>query len=228
MIFVGVALLFAVGLALVISSDAGQLVGLEQAETAQLVGLMLILVLIAGGSFGRRYPLSQMLANIVIWVGIFGVFAVGYTYRAPIMSIANRVMGELAPGQPVVSSDGSSVSVTRSLSGSFQINVGVNNTQLLMIFDTGASSVVLSFDDAEASGIDVDNLQFTVPVQTANGTGRAAQIRLARIQIGSIVRNNVSAFVAQKDALDTSLLGMSFLETLSSFAVAGDRLELRN
>lgn len=228
MIFVGVALLVAIGLAFVISSDAGQLIGLEQAETAQLVGLLAVLILVAGGAFGRRYPLSQILANIVMWICIFGVVVVGYTYRDEVYSVANRVLGELSPGQPVVSENGGSVRIRRSLGGSFRVNVGINSTQVPMIFDTGASAVVLSYEDARDAGIDVDNLRFSLPVQTANGTGRAAQIRLARVQIGGIVRNNIRGFVAQEGALDTSLLGMSFLETLSAYSVTNEALELRD
>jgi aspartyl protease family protein len=226
MIFVGVALLIAVGLAMVISTDVGQTVGLEQAQAAQLVGLLLILILIAGGAFGRRYPLSQLLANIVVWVGILGVAVIGYTYRNEVRTIASRVVGELTPGEPVILEDGGSVRVRRGLSGSFSIKVMVNGVQLPMIFDTGASAVVLNFDDARSAGIDTANLRFSVPVQTANGMGAAAQVRIDTIRIGGIVRNNVRGFVAQDGALETSLLGMSFLETLSAYSVTQDALVL--
>ena len=39
-------------------------------------------------------------------------------------------------------------------------------------------------------------------------------------------RRNVRAFVAERGAMEGSLLGMTFLETLSSYSVSGDRLEL--
>ncbi len=226
MIFIGVALLIAGVLALVISTDAGQAFGLEQPETAQLVGLLMILILVAGGAFGRRYPLSQMLANIIIWVCLFGVALVGYTYRYEVQSVAMRVMGELSPGEPQTSANGNSVRIMRGLSGAFSVNVQVNDTQVPMIFDTGASAVVISFKDARAIGVNVDALRFTVPVKTANGTGKAAQIRLREVRIGGIIRQNIRGFVAEDGALETSLLGMSFLETLSSYAVNKEALEL--
>ena len=47
------------------------------------------------------------------------------------------------------------------------------------------------------------------------------------MQIGGIVRRNIPAFVADVGALDTSLLGMSFLETLDSYRVSQDLLELK-
>jgi aspartyl protease family protein len=46
------------------------------------------------------------------------------------------------------------------------------------------------------------------------------------MEVGGIVRKDVRAFVAQDDALDTSLLGMTFLETLTRYAVSSDSLEL--
>ena len=94
------------------------------------------------------------------------------------------------------------------------------------MFDTGASAVVLSYDDARRAGIDVGALKFNMPVTTANGTGRAARVTLDRIEIGGIARRNVAAFVADRGALEGSLLGMTFLSTLSRYAVTGDRLEL--
>jgi aspartyl protease family protein len=88
--------------------------------------------------------------------------------------------------------------------------------------------VVLSLRDAEAAGIDTSALTYSVPVQTANGEGRAAPIRIKSMEVGNIVRNNVRAFVVQDNALETSLLGMTFLETLSRYTVSQDSLELHN
>ena len=94
------------------------------------------------------------------------------------------------------------------------------------LFDTGASAMVLSYADAQKAGIDVHTLSFTTPVTTANGTGRAAIVTLDKVEVGGIVRSRVPAFVADKGALDGSLLGMTFLETLSKYSVSGNQLEL--
>ena len=73
MLFIGVAILIAIGLALLIVSDAGTLVGLEQAQFGQLVALVVILLLVASGLFTRRHRLGEMLGNVVLWAGIFGI-----------------------------------------------------------------------------------------------------------------------------------------------------------
>jgi len=65
-------------------------------------------------------------------------------------------------------------------------------------------------------------------VQTANGTGWAAAITLDNISIGNITRDRIRGFVVQDGALETSLVGMTFLETLSRYTVSQDSLELHD
>lgn len=228
MIFIGVALLIAAGLALVIASDAGSLVGMSQDQTAQLIPLLLILVIIAGGMFGRRRRFGELLSNLGLWVGIFAVVVVGYSYRNELTTLVGRVTGELAPGTAIVSPEGGSASFRRSFGGSFRINADVNGSSIPMIFDTGATAVVLTTEDAEAAGFDTGRLRYAVRVQTANGVGRAAGVTLDRIIVGDIERRNIRAFVAEDGALEMSLLGMTFLETLSGYSVNQDSLEFRD
>ena len=112
------------------------------------------------------------------------------------------------------------------MDGHFLVAASVNGAPMSLLFDTGASAMVLSYADARKAGIDVSALRFDMPVTTANGTGRAAVVTLAKVEVGGIVRSRVPAFVAERGALDGSLLGMTFLETLSRYAVAGNQLEL--
>jgi aspartyl protease family protein len=226
MLFVGVAILIAIGLALLIVADAGSLVGLSQDQFGQLLPLLVILLFIAAGVFSRRHRVGELLGNFVLWIGIFGVAAVGYAYRDDLQVVASRVFGELMPGAATVSSDGGSATFRSGLDGHFTVNAEINGETVRTIFDTGASAVVLTHADAEAAGIDTETLRYDIPVQTANGTGRAAGVTLDRIEVGGIARNRVRAFVAERGALDTSLLGMSFLGTLSRYAVSGNSLEL--
>ncbi len=228
MLFIGIALLIAVGLALVITVDAGSLVGLTQEQTGQIIPLLLILILVAGGAFSRRLKLSEMITNIFLWASIFAIIIIGYSYRNEITSLANRVMGEFAPQSANISNDGNSVMFTRSITGSFKLNVIIDNVKLKMIFDTGASAIVLNHDDAKSIGIDVDNLRYNIRVQTANGISQASSMTINNIRIGNIERSNIKAFIAKENALETSLLGMSFLQTLSGYSVIGDKLELMN
>lgn len=226
MLFIGFAIVVAIALALLISSDAGTLVGLTQQQTGQLVPLLILLIIFAGGAFARRRNASELIGNLVLWAGLFGIAMVGYAYRDDLNGIAARVFGELMPGTAIVDRDGGTATFRKGRDGHFQIKGQINGADITMIFDTGASAVVLSSADARKAGIDTASLRFNVPVSTANGTGRAASVVLDRMEIGGIVRNRVRAFIAEASALDTSLLGMSFLQTLSRYTVSSNSLEL--
>ena len=228
MLFVGAALLIAVGLALLVSADAGAWLGLTQMQFGQLIPLVILAVIFAAGAFSRRQSFSTIVANFAVWAGIFVMILVGYTYREDLKDLAARVVGELSPTSAIVDSENGTATFRRGLDGHFSVASTVNGTAMPLLFDTGASAVVLSYRDAQRAGIDVDQLSFTLPVMTANGTGRAALVRLDRIEVGGISRRNVRAFVAEDGALQGSLLGMTFLETLSRYSVAGNKLELED
>ena len=92
--------------------------------------------------------------------------------------------------------------------------------------DTGATIVVLSYEDAERAGIFLNPSDFTQAVTTANGVARIAPVTLDRVTIGDITVRNVPAAVAEPGRLKTSLLGMSFLSRLSRFDMRSDVLVL--
>src|ERR1700709_2791597 len=104
MIFIGIALLIAAGLALAVNADAGALIGLNAQQTGQTVLLVLVLIVVAGGLFGRRRAAAELVGALILWAGIFALVLTGYAYRGDIMSVATRVYGELAPGKPTVDS----------------------------------------------------------------------------------------------------------------------------
>jgi len=226
MIFIGIALLVAVGLALLISADAGAVVGLSQGQTAQLIPLLVILIVFAGGIFTRRRRFSELLSAVLLWVGVFAIAVVTYAYRDELSAVAGRVMGEFQPGVALIHAERGTATFRRGIGGHFEVMADVNGHNTPMIFDTGATAVVLTVADARAAGIDTAGLNYSIPVATANGTGSAARVRLKRLEVGGIVRENVPAFVVEAGALDMSLLGMTFLETLSRYSVTQNSLEL--
>ncbi|MEP7240347.1 MAG: TIGR02281 family clan AA aspartic protease [Devosia sp.] len=226
MLFVGVALLVAVGIGLLVSADASAMLGITQTQFVQLMPMVVLGVVFAAGLFSRRQRFSTIVANVGAWFAIFVMAMVGYTYREDLKAVAARVFGELSPTTAIVDSTNGTAAFRRGIDGHFHVSASVNGATMPLLFDTGASAVVLSYADARRAGIDVSHLQFNTPVTTANGTGRAAIVTLEAVDVGGIKRSRVQAFVAEQGALDGSLLGMTFLETLSRYSVAGDRLEL--
>ncbi|WP_297106040.1 TIGR02281 family clan AA aspartic protease [uncultured Devosia sp.] len=226
MVFIGIALIVAAGIVLLISADAGSIVGLNQMQTAQLVPLLILLIVFASGLFARRHRASELVGGLMLWVGLFAVAMVTYAYRDELLGVVGRVAGELQPGMAVVDSAAGTATFRRGMSGHFEVNATINGHTTPMIFDTGASAVVLTIADARAAGVDLEGLRYVVPVQTANGQGMAARTRLDSIEVGGIVRRNLTAFVTEAGALETGLLGMTFLETLSRYSVTQNSLEL--
>ena len=135
------------------------------------------------------------------------------------------MLAELIPGHVI--SHGRTVEVARTSAGDFAITAQINGARVAMVLDTGASSVVLTHDDAKAAGLPLEVLNYTVSIDTANGRTRAAPVTLDRIAIGGLEERSVEALVAQPGQLKTSLLGMSFLNRLQSWQVSGDRLVLQ-
>lgn len=111
--------------------------------------------------------------------------------------------------------------------GSFALTGRANGVPLDFVFDTGATAVVLTADDAARIGWPASRLDYTVSVSTANGTTRAALVTLERLAIGGIEERDVRALVAQPGDLRENLLGMTFLSRLEAYEVRADRLVLR-
>ena len=169
---------------------------------------------------------ASLVANSVsIWVGMLLALTGAYSYRFEVSDFVGRVASELMPSEPQVG-EGGEVIVNRRLNGEFAVAAKVNGARVTFLFDTGASVVVLTAADARRAGIDTRGLDFDVPVTTANGAAMAAEVRLDSIEVGPIVMRNVRALVARPGALEESLLGMSFLERLKSYAVERGRLIL--
>ena len=208
----------------VASPDGGRLVTIAAAVA--------LLIAFAGSvlaSYSGRFGTAAR--DFAIWMGLGLALVVGYSFRDEFQSIAQRVTGELLPGE--ASSVSTSVAGERAVrirkrsDGHFVARVAVERANLSMLVDTGASTVVLTTADARAAGVNLETLSYSVPVRTANGTAYAAAVRIKRLSVGGISVDGVDAMVAKPGALNESLLGMSFLRRLRSYEFSGDFLTLR-
>lgn len=112
--------------------------------------------------------------------------------------------------------------------GHFVVSADINGRSVRVMVDTGASAVALSYEDAEDIGLHPRLLDFVIPVSTANGVARAAQIMLDDVEIDGVRVSNVQGLVLPEGAMNGSLLGMSFLSKLESFKVENGVLYLKN
>ncbi|SCW81755.1 TIGR02281 family clan AA aspartic protease [Ancylobacter rudongensis] len=212
------------------ASRYGDVGGLGANDLAQIVFYGSLLMVVGASVFATfTGRLGEALRAAALWLVIFAVLAVGYTYRVELHAVAYRVLAELAPGYAVPLADnGPAVEVARARDGDFNVRVEVNGNRIPMLVDTGASSVVLTPEDAVAVGLPLEFLRYDIPIDTANGRGRAAAVVLDRIGIaGSIDERDVPALVASPGTLKHSLLGMTFLSRLASFEIRGEKLVMR-
>ena len=199
------------------------LAALDTSSLTVRIVIFALLAVVVVGLFRARF--SEALRSILIWIAIVLALAVGYTYRFELREVADRVMAEFLPGH--AATRGRIVEVARGPGGNFVVATQVNGARVTMVFDTGASSVVLTQEAAKAAGLPLEVLSYSVTVDTANGRTRAAPVTLKTISVGGIVERDVAALIAQPGQLRQSLLGMSFLNRLEGWEVRGDRLAMR-
>ena len=118
------------------------------------------------------------------------------------------------------------VQIARGQGGEFALQAKINGVSAPMVIDTGATSVVLTYETAKAAGLPLELLEYDVDVETAGGHTRAARLTLDRLAIGKLVERSVPALVVPHGQMKTNLLGMSFLDRLESWEVHADRLML--
>ena len=123
-------------------------------------------------------------------------------------------------------SSGRAVQIARGQSGEFALQAKINGVPAPMVIDTGATSVVLTWETAKAAGLPLELLEYDVDVETAGGHTRAARLTLDRLAIGKLVERSVPALVVPRGQMKSNLLGMSFLDRLESWEVRADRLML--
>ena len=214
---------------LIYNHSSGSTLGF--ANFGQLIWLGVLGAVIGAGLLRSGRRLGEMFGTLGLWAVIVLGLIAGYQYRYELQDFASRVTAGLVPGSPLMMSveDGrATVTLDKARSGHFETLLTVNGKQINTVVDTGATSTVLTAEDARAAGFDPDTLPYTVQVSTANGMASASAVRVDEIAIGNIVRHDMPVLVAAPGALQQSLLGMNFIGSLSGFDVRGDRMTLRD
>jgi aspartyl protease family protein len=124
------------------------------------------------------------------------------------------------------SSSAHAVQIARGHAGEFALRARINGVNTPMVIDTGATSVVLTWETAKAAGLPLELLDYNVDVETAGGHTKAARLTLDRLAVGKLVERSVPALVVPRGQMKTNLLGMSFLDRLEKWEVRADSLML--
>src|SRR5690606_30293720 len=146
------------GLALLLfNHDSGQTFGMANEDFGQMIFLLPLAGLLAAGLLaGRRGDMVQLprytaMRRVIILGPVMALL-----YRNDFREVGARLSAGLMPGSAVVTTasvGAREVIIHRSMGGHFQTQVDVDGQPVSMLVDTGASAVVLSYEDAERIGL---------------------------------------------------------------------------
>ena len=166
--------------------------------------------------------MSRVLLALLVFAATIGA-VVAYNDPEKIARASDSVSEML---RKRATSPARAVQIARGQAGEFALHAKINGVSAPMVIDTGATSVVLTWETAKAAGLPLELLEYDVDVETAGGHTRAARLTLDRLAIGKLVERSVPALVVPRGQMKTNLLGMSFLDRLESWEVRPDRLML--
>lgn len=191
---------------------------MDSFDTGQLIYLILLGLMVIGWFITQgRTSWNKTLQQAAAWALIFGGFVAAY-------GLWNDISRTVRP-QQVVFAQENRIVVPRSPNGHYFIQTEVNGAPVQFVLDTGATSIVLTQEDAAAVGLAPDELQYYSRAMTANGEVRTAPVRLDAITLGNITDENVPAVVNEGE-MTGSLMGMTYLQRWGKIEIAGDTLTL--
>ncbi len=175
------------------------------------------MAIVSGVFYSYRERLGTAVQHAAIWILIFLGATLAYGFK-------DQLTSQLYPGTAQSVSDGT-IALRRSDDGHFYARLQINGTEIRFMVDTGATNLVLSQKDARRIGLNMENLNYVLPTDTANGRVYGAGVVLDQVELGGFVDRDVRAMV-NGGRMSDSLLGMTYLDRYRSFSVKGDRMLL--
>lgn len=191
---------------------------MDSFETGRLIYLVLLGLMVIGWFITQgKTNWNKALQQAAAWALIFGGAIATYGLWGDIAQTVRP--------QQVVFAEDSRIVVPRSPNGHYYINADVNGTMVSFVLDTGATSVVLTKEDAVQAGLNVEDLNYYSRAMTANGDVRTAPVRLDNITLGTVTDTNVPA-VVNEGKMSNSLMGMTYLQRWGKIQIANNELTL--
>jgi aspartyl protease family protein len=215
-------------LALLLAQPAPDAVIIGEQTDMRTVYLAVLAAALAIASAGRLllHGGYKTLVHAAAWLGVIGGLVTAFAFRDQAAVIIKDVRAELS-AMFAPSDTPTAAVISRDWAGQYLAEAEVNGVAMTLMVDTGASMVLIPFEQAAAIGINLDTLEFSMPVTTANGSSTVAPIRLSSIRINHVAAFDIPGAVAQPGRLKTGLLGMSFLEKFAEISFQGNYLILR-
>lgn len=192
---------------------------MSEDEYGRLIYLVLLGGVIAGYFLlSHRDRMGELARTAGLWGLIFLGVVVSY-------GLWNDIRDDIVPMQAVFEDDGR-IEAPRRNDGHYYLTLEIDGIAVEFVVDTGATSIVLSAQDARRIGIDMGNLRYTGRASTANGEVRTARVTLDNVTVSGQPEADLTAWV-NEGALETSLLGMNYLQRFERVEITGDRLILQ-
>lgn len=180
-----------------------------------------------------------LMSDVLGWGAAAAIAIGGIVYAKELKDLAYAVLGvapsvavaptaapqHAATGTPAEPSS-NAVELKVGPNGHFMADADINGRSIAVMVDTGASTIALTYEDADRIGVRPRSSDFTHVVRTANGNAKVAPVTLDRVAIGNVMVRNVQAVVIENGKLATTLLGNSFLSKLSRYEMRNGRLIL--
>jgi aspartyl protease family protein len=185
-------------------------------EFGRLIYLVLLGAVIGGYFFiSNRDRLGETARQAALWALIFAGTVVG-------VGLWGDLKDTLLPSQSVINGV---ITAPRGSDGHYHLTLQIGDVPVEFVVDTGATQIVINQADAKRIGIDTSKLIYGGRALTANGEVRTASITLNDVSVEGLAQGDLRATVNEGE-LDTSLLGMRFLERFNRVEISGDELIL--
>ena len=165
---------------------------------------------------------------IAVTIGIgalVGWFAPGDPGAAP------KISGAAQPGEAQLAELqqdqwlAGEVVLERAVDGHFYADIDVSGATAHMLVDTGATTVALTGEDAEAIGITWNPDEVRPVASGASGPVYGVPVTIERMALGQLEVENVEAVVVP-EGLGISLLGQSFLSRIQRVEMEAGKMVL--
>ncbi len=186
------------------------------------IGALLLLV---SALAARRLPLGALAKMILAWVAIFAVLFIIIGYRFELKQVWKHVKSDMI-GTGNQQQSGKEVRLKRGDNGHFSAMMQINGKPIEFMVDTGATMTSISAQAADISGITVDRTSYPVIVDTANGAVKDWRAVASVVALEGIKIKEHPVLVSDNLSDDQNLLGMNFLDGMSSWRVEGDYMIL--
>ncbi len=156
-----------------------------------------------------------------LFIGAFAIVLTQFLARSP------AINGAGVPLPAAVASAQRQSELYADRSGHYHTNAEIDHQLIAVMVDTGASIIALTYEDALKLNVVPKPSEFRIAMSTANGTAYGARVQLKSVKLGQVEVQFADAVIMPRGALNESLLGMSFLNRISSFEVSKGRLVLK-